>query len=419
MATLKLVTYPALFRSQKVIIVSELAKVALDIDTNTTQAQLDSLSVHGKVPCLVTPEGNISESNAIARYIARLADPKIGLLGSTPFESAQVDSWVDFCVQDLEIPATLWVAPLLGWMPEDSQVTKRAQEDLKKGLAVLDNHLKQETFVVGNKITIADVAIFSTLLLPFKLVIQEVGAKKQFPNVMRWFDLLAHQQAFIDVVGETKLCEVPLVAAPGAKKEVAPKKEAAPKAEAKPKAEPKAAAAPKRKQEDAEEDAPVEKKAANPLDSLPKSTMVLDAWKREYSNCPNQDTTLAMPWFWENVDLEGYSLWFCDYNFNDECKVSFMTSNLVAGFVQRTDALRKYAFGVMQIIGDNTQQKVLGAWLFRGQDTKFMLQENDDAEYYTWTKFTGTDEEKQRIQVLWCAEDAINGEKILDCKVFK
>jgi hypothetical protein len=38
--SLKLVTYPALFRSQKVIIVAELAKVALEIDTNCTQVRI-------------------------------------------------------------------------------------------------------------------------------------------------------------------------------------------------------------------------------------------------------------------------------------------------------------------------------------------------------------------------------------------
>jgi glutathione S-transferase len=70
------------------------------------------------VPCLVTPEGNLSESNAIARFIARQGEGKNGLLGQTSFETAQVDAWVDFCVQDLEIPATLWIAPLLGWMSE-------------------------------------------------------------------------------------------------------------------------------------------------------------------------------------------------------------------------------------------------------------------------------------------------------------
>jgi elongation factor 1-gamma len=355
--SLKLVTYPALFRSQKIIITAELAKVNLEVDTNTSESQLAGLSVHGKVPCLVTPEGNISESNAIARYIGRMAPPSLGLCGATPFEAAQVDSWLDFCVQDLEIPATLWIAPILGWMDENEAVTARASQDLKKGMGVLENHLKMETFVVGRQMTLADIAIATTLLLPLKLVL-DAKARAAFPNVMRWFDLCVHQQAFIDTVGETKLCEVPLTAAVkksgGAastpakdnKKEAKPKeekkKEDKPKKEEKPKEDkPKGE---KRKQDDEglEPESFEEKKAKNPLDDLPPSKMVLDAWKREYSNAPNGDCTLAMPYFWDNYDKEGYSLWFCNYNFNDECKVAFMTSNLVGGFIQRSDELRKY-----------------------------------------------------------------------------
>jgi elongation factor 1-gamma len=433
--SLKLVTYPALFRSQKVIITAELAKVSLEVDTNTTESQLAGLSVHGKVPCLVTPEGNISESNAIARYIARMASPSLGLLGASPFEAAQVDSWMDFCVQDLEIPATLWIAPILGWMDENKAVSERAAADLKKGMSLLENHLKMETFIVGRQITVADVAIATTLLLPLKLVL-DAKAREAFPNVMRWFDLCVHQQAFVDVVGETKLCEVPLQAAAKAtasspvkaekKKEEKPAKADKPKAEEKPKAEKKVEekpkAAEKRKQEDElEPESYEEKKAKNPLDDLPKSPFVLDEWKRQYSNAPNGDCRKAMPFFWENYDKEGYSLWFQAYNFNSECKVVFMTSNLVGGFVQRSDSLRKYAFGVMQVTGTQQGQKIQGAWLIRGQDIKPMLTENDDAEYYTWTKLDQppTDEQKAKIEELWCAEDKIDGEQILDCKVFK
>ncbi|KAJ9125037.1 hypothetical protein QFC24_002971 [Naganishia onofrii] len=42
---------------------------------------------------------------------------------------------------------------------------------------------------------------------------------------------------------------------------------------------------------------PAEPKAKNPLDDLPKSSFVMDEWKRKYSN---EDTlTGALPWFYE------------------------------------------------------------------------------------------------------------------------
>jgi elongation factor 1-gamma len=82
---------------------------------------------------------------------------------------------------------------------------------------------------------------------------------------------------------------------------------AAPAKADKKKKEPAAAKPEKRKQEEAAVPDPfaAEVKPKNPLDALPKSEFVLDAWKREYSNAPGGDTNLAMPYFWENLDLVG------------------------------------------------------------------------------------------------------------------
>ena len=83
-----------------------------------------------------------------------------------------------------------------------------------------------------------------------------------------------------------------------------------------------------------------EKKAPNPLDLLPPSEKFqMDAWKRCYSN---EDTkTVAVPWFWEHFDPEGYSLFFCKYKFEIEANQIFMVSNSLNGFIQRLDPLRK------------------------------------------------------------------------------
>lgn len=94
-----------------------------------------------------------------------------------------------------------------------------------------------------------------------------------------------------------------------------PKKEAAPKAAAKPADD-----------DDDEEDKPVPK-PKHPLEALEKPTLALDDWKRKYSN---EDTrSVALPWFWETVKPEEYSLWRVDYKYNDELTQVFMSSNLV------------------------------------------------------------------------------------------
>lgn len=93
---------------------------------------------------------------------------------------------------------------------------------------------------------------------------------------------------------------------------------------AKPAPAPKAAAAAAAPAEEEEKPAP---KAKHPLESLPKPSMILDDWKRKYSN---EDTrSVAMPWFWENYNPEDYSLWKVDYKYNDELKMTFMSNNLI------------------------------------------------------------------------------------------
>jgi elongation factor 1-gamma len=53
---------------------------------------------------LETPSGSIFESNAIARYVARIRSDT-GLVGASFFESGLVDSWIDFCSHDVSMHA--------------------------------------------------------------------------------------------------------------------------------------------------------------------------------------------------------------------------------------------------------------------------------------------------------------------------
>jgi len=163
------------------------------------------------------------------------------------------------------------------------------------------------------------------------------------------------------------------------------------------------------------------KKQKSPLDSLPKSPFVLDAWKREYSNAPGGDCYATMPYFWQNFDANGYSLFIQKYKYNEELSVSYKVSNLVGGFVQRSEDMRKYAFGVMQILGkEGGPMEIVGAWVIRGDSIAPLAEANPDCEAYEWEKITDfNDANKQKIADLFCSGETINGKPILDCKVFK
>lgn len=102
-----------------------------------------------------------------------------------------------------------------------------------------------------------------------------------------------------------------------------------------------------------------------------RSPFGLDAFKRCYSN---EDTaTKAIPYFWENFDKEGWSLWFSSYKYTEDLKKIFMTSNLVSGMFQRLDKLRKNAFASVLILGKDNDNCIEGVWLLRGQELAFSV----------------------------------------------
>ena len=99
------------------------------------------------------------------------------------------------------------------------------------------------------------------------------------------------------------------------------------------------------------------------------SSFDLDAFKRSYSN---EDTaTKAIPFFWENFDKEGWSIWKATYNYPEDLKKIFMASNLVSGMMQRIEKLRKYAFASVLILGVDSNIAIEGVWVLRGQELAF------------------------------------------------
>jgi len=176
---------------------------------------------------------------------------------------------------------------------------------------------------------------------------------------------------------------------------------------------------PKDDEEEEDEFAEKEDKKANPLDALPKSTMVFDEWKRVYSNA--KDTRAdACTWFWKNLDKEGYSIWSCEYKYNNECEKVFMTSNLIGGWIQRLDKLRKYAFGSLIIFGQEPTLEVAGIWVFRGQDPPQEMKETDDYEHYVWKKLDPNDENTQKlVDDYWAWDGSLGGRQFNQGKIFK
>lgn len=167
------------------------------------------------------------------------------------------------------------------------QAEEAAIANLKRSLGALNTHLASHTYLVGEGVTLADIIMVCNLGHGFKSILTK-SFTSEFPHVERYLWTLINQPNFKKVWGDVKQAEsVPPVAS---KKPAQPKEAAKPKAKEEPKKEVKKEAKPK---EVEEEEAP-KPKAKNPLDLLPPSTMVLDDWKRLYSNTKSNFREVAI-----------------------------------------------------------------------------------------------------------------------------
>mmetsp|Transcript_30311 Transcript_30311/g.70721 ORF Transcript_30311/g.70721 Transcript_30311/m.70721 type:complete len:396 (-) Transcript_30311:21-1208(-) len=236
-----------MYKAQKALITAKFN--GLDIQTKKFDPAKDGKSAEfraknptGKVPYLETDMGCISTSNAVARYLAKCrADTSI--YGTSFAEEGAIDTWMEFCIHELEVPLMTWVYPTLGLLEDDAQVTADAKSDVKKALTKLEATLAKSTYLIGNFVSLADIAVVCGLLEGFRRVF-DPAFRKGFPKVCAWFAKCCAVPQFKAVLGDVVLCtqaEKPKAVAAPAKSAPAPKAESK-KAEAKPAAKPAAAA---------------------------------------------------------------------------------------------------------------------------------------------------------------------------------
>lgn len=95
------------------------------------------------------------------------------LRGRTNAEQAQVLQWLQYGEREINPVSATLVYPCMGIMQFHKSNNDRAKEELKQILQVLNQHLRTRTYLVGERITLADIAITCDLLLLFQWVIQK------------------------------------------------------------------------------------------------------------------------------------------------------------------------------------------------------------------------------------------------------
>ena len=289
-----------------------------------------------------------------------------------------------------------WFRPLVGRDPYNKKNVDESSKNALKAVGVVEEHLLNNTYLAGERITLADLFAAGIISRGFQFFFDKKW-RSENPNVTRWYETVYNQPIYSAVVDKLAFIDE-AIKNQAPKKPDQPKKDAAPKAAPKPKA--KAV-----EEDDDEEDAPEAPKAKHPLEALPKATIPLDEWKRQYSNSETPD---ALKWFWANIPFEEYSIWKLDYKYNEELTQVFMSSNLVGGFFARLEGSRKYIFGCASVYGEKDNSVIQGAFVIRGQEALPAFDVAPDYESYEFTKLDPTKaEDKQFVDEQWTWEKPI------------
>lgn len=173
------------------------------------------------------------------------------------------------------------------------QTHQKYVENQVRSFKTLNEHLATRTFLVGERITAADLLLAAILQQAFRINF-DAALRSELYHVVRYAETIVNQPKIKDLYGPTEYSEKALqfIPPPKEKKEAKPEK----------KAEEKKAEKPKKvaDDDDEEDDKPIEEpKGKNPLDLLPKSTFNLEDWKRAYSNMDTRGPGGSLEWFYE------------------------------------------------------------------------------------------------------------------------
>ena len=122
----------------------------------------DSVNPMGKVPTIQTSEITLTESMAITTYLAKKHDV---LAPKDLEEEAKVLQWSFWVMTEMEAATLTTLKYVVGFMgiEKDLEKAKEHAAELERPLKVLEKHLANSTFLLGDDFTIADLNVASVL----------------------------------------------------------------------------------------------------------------------------------------------------------------------------------------------------------------------------------------------------------------
>lgn len=148
-------------------------------------------------------DGNVKiiNSNAISFYLANN-----NFKGENIFAQSEILQWMMFADNHILPYIIGWILPTVGLKKASKEIVKIAKDDSLIIMDLLDKTLVMKTFFVGERITLADISIFTALMPLYKHVF-DLQIRKKYKNVNRWFNTLLEQPIIKEIIGNFTFCE--------------------------------------------------------------------------------------------------------------------------------------------------------------------------------------------------------------------
>jgi glutathione S-transferase len=147
----------------------------------------------------IEPGRYLAESNAILVYLSEGTE----FLPYDRFLRAQVLQWLFFEQYSHQpfIATSRFLLSILGKPEEYREAIKQRREPGYAALRVMEKHLSSHTFFVGERYTIADIALFA-----YTHVADEGGFDlTQFPAIQTWIKRVKSQSGYISIQQDLKV----------------------------------------------------------------------------------------------------------------------------------------------------------------------------------------------------------------------
>ncbi|KAJ8130134.1 hypothetical protein O1611_g3495 [Lasiodiplodia mahajangana] len=201
-------------RVNRAMIIADMNGLEIDIpaftmrETNRTPEFLSKFPL-GKVPAFESADGFcLTESIAIATYFAKSGPKADQLLGADFKSQSLITQWACFAEGELFnnvfVPIAMTVLKL--YTLDEKRFSEHVA-NVEKDVKYLEKSLQGgKKFLVGDKLTMADLMVTSLLYHAFKYIV-DAEMRKELPNLVAYIKAFAAAPEHKKYYGELEFCE--------------------------------------------------------------------------------------------------------------------------------------------------------------------------------------------------------------------